>query len=79
MQLLGRGGIDLAMLPIGDNYKMGIEVAVDAIGYLKPALAVPMHYNTFPPIQVDPAKFVAQAATAGFKARAMAIGETIEI
>jgi L-ascorbate metabolism protein UlaG (beta-lactamase superfamily) len=79
MQLIGRGGIDLAMLPIGDNYTMGIDDAVDSLSFLKPALAVPMHYNTFPPIQVDPAKFVAQAATAGFKARAMAIGETIEI
>jgi L-ascorbate metabolism protein UlaG (beta-lactamase superfamily) len=79
MQLIGRGGIDLAMLPIGDNYTMGIDDAVDSLSFLKPALAVPMHYNTFPPIQVDPAKFVDQAAAAGFKARAMAIGETIEI
>jgi L-ascorbate metabolism protein UlaG (beta-lactamase superfamily) len=79
MQLIGRGGIDLAMLPIGDNYTMGIDDAVDALGFLKPALAVPMHYNTFPPIQVDASRFVAQAAAAGFKARAMAVGETIEI
>jgi len=79
MQLIARGGIDLAMLPIGDNYTMGIDDAVDALGFLKPALAVPMHYNTFPPIQTDPAKFVAKAAAAGFKARAMAIGETIGI
>lgn len=79
MQLIGRGGIDLAMLPIGDNYTMGIDDAVDALGFLKPALAVPMHYNTFPPIQVDSSRFVAQAAAAGHKARAMAIGETIEI
>lgn len=79
MQLIGRGGIDLAMLPIGDNYTMGIDDAVDALGFLKPALAVPMHYNTFPPIQVDASRFVAQAAAAGHKARAMAIGETIEI
>lgn len=79
MQLIGRGGLDLAMLPIGDNYTMGIDDAVDALGFLKPALAVPMHYNTFPPIQTDPAKFVSQAAAAGFKARAMAIGESITI
>ncbi|HUG09933.1 MAG TPA: metal-dependent hydrolase [Opitutaceae bacterium] len=79
MQLIGRGGIDLAMLPIGDNYTMGIDDAVEALGFLKPALAVPMHYNTFPPIQVDPARFESAAATAGFHARVMAIGETIEI
>lgn len=79
MQLIGRGGIDLALLPIGDNYTMGIDDAVEALGFLKPALAVPMHYNTFPPIRTDPARFVSAAAAAGFKARAMAIGESITI
>jgi L-ascorbate metabolism protein UlaG (beta-lactamase superfamily) len=79
MQLIARGGIDLAMLPIGDNYTMGIDDAVDALGFLKPALAVPMHFNTFPPIRTDPARFVTQAAAAGFKAHAMAIGESITI
>jgi L-ascorbate metabolism protein UlaG (beta-lactamase superfamily) len=79
MQLIGRGGIDLAMLPIGDNYTMGIDDAVEALGFLKPALAVPMHYNTFPPIRVDPTRFESAATIAGFNARVMAIGETIEI
>lgn len=79
MQLIGRGGIDLAMLPIGDNYTMGIEDAVEALGYLKPALAVPMHYNTFPPIRTDPSRFVSAATAAGFKARVMAVGEKISI
>jgi L-ascorbate metabolism protein UlaG (beta-lactamase superfamily) len=79
MQLIGRGGIALAMLPIGDNYTMGIDDAVEALGFLKPALAVPMHYNTFPPIRVDPTRFESAATIAGFNARVMAIGETIEI
>lgn len=79
MQLIGRGGIDLAMLPIGDNYTMGIDDAVEALGFLRPALAVPMHFNTFPPIRVDPSKFEASAAAAGHKVKVMAVGETIEI
>lgn len=77
MQLIGRGGIDLAMLPIGDNFTMGIEDAVEALRLLKPALAVPMHYNTFPPIETDPAKFVEAAAAAGFEARVLTVGETV--
>jgi len=77
MQLIGRGGIDLAMLPIGDNFTMGIEDAVEALKYLKPALAVPIHYNTFPPIETDPALFEAAAAAAGFKARVLTVGETL--
>lgn len=77
MQLIGRGGIDLALLPIGDNFTMGIDDAVEALRFLKPSLAVPMHYNTFPPIEVDPSSFVSAAAAAGFKARVLTVGETL--
>lgn len=49
--------IDLAFLPIGDRYTMGIKSAVKAVEYLKPKKVVPVHYNTFPLIQADPNKF----------------------
>jgi len=49
--------IDLAFLPIGDRYTMGIKSAVKAVEYLKPKKAIPIHYNTFPIIQADPNKF----------------------
>lgn len=61
MALIGRGGLDLALLPIGDNYTMGPEDAVEAIRLLKPKRVVPMHYNTFPLIEQDPGAFKAQA------------------
>ena len=79
MQLIGRAGLDLAMVPIGDNFTMGIDDAVEALGFLKPRLAVPMHFNTFPPIRQDPHEFVRKAAAAGHAARALAPGETIEL
>lgn len=79
MQLIGRAGIDLAMLPIGDNYTMGPEDAVEALRFLQPAVAVPMHYNTFPPIQTDAAAFAAAADAAGFKVKVMAVGDTITL
>lgn len=79
MQLIGRGGLDLAMIPIGDNYTMGIEDAIEALKFLRPALAVPMHFNTFPPIQVDPGRFESGAAKAGFKVKVMTVGETLEL
>jgi L-ascorbate metabolism protein UlaG (beta-lactamase superfamily) len=54
MALVGRHGVDLALLPIGDNFTMGPEDALEAVRLVRPKKAVPMHYNTFPVIQQDP-------------------------
>lgn len=53
MALIGRHGIDLALLPIGDNFTMGPEDAVEAVRLLRPKAVVPIHYNTFPVVQQD--------------------------
>ncbi len=53
MQLIGEHGIDLAILPIGDYFTMGIPGSIRAIEMLRPAAVIPMHYNTFPPIVQD--------------------------
>jgi L-ascorbate metabolism protein UlaG (beta-lactamase superfamily) len=53
MQLIGERGIDLALLPIGDYFTMGIEGSLTAIELLKPRLVIPMHYNTFDVIAQD--------------------------
>jgi L-ascorbate metabolism protein UlaG (beta-lactamase superfamily) len=59
LKLIGeRHEIDLAFLPIGDNFTMGPEDAALAAQFLKAKCVVPIHYNTFPPIKQDPAKFV---------------------
>jgi len=50
-------GPDIALLPIGGHFTMGIEEAVKAVELLNPKIAIPMHYNTFPPIRADPARF----------------------
>lgn len=58
MELIGkRHPIDIAFLPIGDNFTMGPEDAAYAVSLLKPKIVVPVHYNTFPPIEQDPADF----------------------
>lgn len=58
MKLLGElYSIDLALLPIGDNFTMGIEDAVIATGMLMPKAVIPMHYNTFALIKQDPELF----------------------
>ena len=49
--------IDLAFLPIGDRYTMGVKSAAKAVKFLRPKKVIPMHYNTFPIIQADPGEF----------------------
>jgi len=57
MALIGKQGIDLAVLPIGSHFTMDPEDAVQAVELLKPKLVIPIHYNTFPPIEQDPSAF----------------------
>jgi len=56
MQLL-RGSVDVALLPIGDNYTMGPEDAARAVEMIEPEVVIPMHYNTFPLIEQNPEGF----------------------
>lgn len=58
MQLIGDlNDIDLAFIPIGDNFTMGPEDASLAAKWLKVKRVVPIHYNTFPVIEQDPEAF----------------------
>jgi len=54
MQLIGDEGLDLAVLPIGDNYTMGPEDALRAVKLLHPKQVIPVHYNTWELIAQDP-------------------------
>ena len=56
MQLL-QGRVDVAILPIGDNFTMGPEDAARAVEMIQPEVVVPMHYDTFPVIEQDPEGF----------------------
>jgi L-ascorbate metabolism protein UlaG (beta-lactamase superfamily) len=80
MQLLGqRNKIDVAMLPIGDNFTMGPEDAVAAAEFLNPGLVLPMHYNTWPPIEQDAQAFAEALAANGLNGKAIRIGDTITV
>ncbi len=54
MSLIGEEGIHLALLPIGDNFTMGPDDALRAVGLIKPKYAIPAHYNTWDLIAQDP-------------------------
>ena len=67
------------MLPIGDNFTMGIEDAVLAVGFLKPKMVIPMHYNTFDMIKQDPEVFRNSLPRGDVRVEIMKPGESIEI
>ncbi len=54
MKLIGEEGIDLATLPIGDNFTMGPDDALKAVKLLQPKKVIPSHYSTWPLIEQDP-------------------------
>ena len=47
MKLIGEEGLDLAVIPIGDNYTMGPDDALRAVKMLEPKVVIPIHYNTW--------------------------------
>lgn len=53
MKLIGEEGVDLAILPIGDNFTMGPDDSIRAIKLLTPKRVVPIHFDTFPLIAQD--------------------------
>ena len=54
MKLIGEEGIDVAIIPIGDNFTMGPDDALRAVRLIEPELVIPIHYNTFDVIKQDP-------------------------
>ncbi len=71
--------IDLALMPIGDYFTMGPEDALRAVKMLRPKLTVPLHFGTFPNIEIDLNRWTGGMGAAGFKTRVMDAGETLEL
>lgn len=77
MKLIGElNAIDLALLPIGDNFTMGIDDACKAAEFLKPGRVVPVHYNTFDLIRQDPTEFAEKCPC---PVNVLAPGESLEV
>lgn len=78
MKLIGeRHPIDVAFLPIGDNFTMGPEDAAYAAKLLGAKMVVPIHFNTFPPIKQDPNRFIAMLENGS--GQVLEAGEAIEL
>ncbi len=80
MKLIGElNEIDYFLVPIGDNFTMGIDDAVKAVEFVNPKTAIPIHYNTFPLINANPNEFKEKVEAKGFNSRVLEYGEEIEL
>ncbi len=77
MKLIGEyEKIDFAVLPIGDNFTMGIDDAIRASEFIKCNKIVGVHYDTFPYIKINKEEAVKKFAAAGKELILLAVGET---
>ncbi|MEJ2536564.1 MAG: metal-dependent hydrolase [Calditrichia bacterium] len=77
MKLIGEmNKIDVAVMPIGDNFTMGIDDAVKAAEFIQAKMVIPMHYKTFDVINVEPQEFVNKVKAKGLNSQILPIGET---
>ncbi len=80
MKLIGEmNSLDYMLLPIGDNFTMGITDAVKAVELANPKVAIPMHYNTFDVIKSDPNEFKKKVESIGKKCIVMNFGQEIDL
>jgi L-ascorbate metabolism protein UlaG (beta-lactamase superfamily) len=79
MRLIGEETpIDLALLPIGDNFTMGPRQAKKAVEFLRPKHVVPIHYGTFPALTGNPHEFAKLAKGTGAEIHILQPGESME-
>lgn len=71
--------IRFAVLPIGDNFTMGASDAVRAAAFVDTKVIVGVHYNTFPPIEIDKGAALGTFSKAGLALLLPAIGETVDV
>jgi L-ascorbate metabolism protein UlaG (beta-lactamase superfamily) len=72
-----KGTVDVALLPIGDNFTMGPADAAKAVEFIEPKVVIPIHYNTFDLIAQDPEAFRDRVG-ARAEVRALQPGESYE-
>lgn len=80
MKLMGdMNHIDAALLPVGDNYTMGADDALEAARLLKTDLVIPMHFGTFPVLAPDSQAFCEAAEAAGIGFQSLGYGESLDL
>jgi L-ascorbate metabolism protein UlaG (beta-lactamase superfamily) len=71
---------DVALLPIGGRYTMGVAEAMMAANFIGAKTVIPIHYNTWDKIAADPhALKKALERTTDIKVRILTPGESVEL
>ena len=71
-----RAQIDFSFLPIGDNFTMVVESAINATGFINCTKVIGMHYDTFGFIKINKPEAVKKFSDAGCQLILFEIGET---
>ena len=71
--------IDAALIPVGDCFTMGPVTSVRAASLVRAALYIPIHYDTFPPIEIDVSHWQQIMGDAGHKTRVLKPGESFRL
>ena len=80
MRLIGEERVDLAVLPIGDNFTMSPDDALRAIKMIQPRHVIPVHYNTWELIEQDPEAWAQRVETeTNTHAHVLAPGESFSL
>lgn len=80
MRLIGDEGLDLAVIPIGDNFTMGPDDALRAVKLLKPKHVIPIHFNTYDLIKQDAQAWAKKvAAETGAQVHVLKPGESFTL
>ncbi len=80
MQLIPRWAkLNFCILPVGDNFTMGVSDAVIAADFVKCQVVVGVHYNTFELIEIDKEKAIQDFKAEGKTLLLPEIGQTIEL
>jgi L-ascorbate metabolism protein UlaG (beta-lactamase superfamily) len=79
MKLIGQEGIDVAFVPIGDNYTMGPDDAYKAVEMIMPKHVIPIHYNTWELIAQDAGKWAGRVSKLGVKVHVLKPGESLTL
>jgi len=79
MKLLADENLDWAILPIGDNYTMGVDDAIKSTTFFDCKNVIGVHYNSFPVIQIDVEEARGKFIKAGINIQLPGIGESLEL
>jgi len=79
MKLLADENLDWAILPIGDNYTMGVDDAIKSTGFFNCKNVIGIHYNSFPVIKIDVDEAKQKFIAAGINVQLPPVGGSLEL